>query len=96
MGILERLINSRGAEDEEDEEDEDADAAGYWCAACGMLIKRSSSEINYSWCTRCGATSVRKLPWNGASESAENGSMGEPVAHDTEPRTGESDDPRRA
>jgi DNA-directed RNA polymerase subunit RPC12/RpoP len=92
MGILERLINSRGDEDEEDVEDE----VGYWCVACGMLVKRSASDIDYSWCTRCGATSVWKLPWNGTSESAENESMGAPVAHNTGPRAGESDDPRRA
>ncbi len=35
----------------------------YWCPDCGMMFERSSPDIDYAWCARCGAESVRELPW---------------------------------
>lgn len=46
-----------------DDEDEEPDQSTYWCTVCGMVFERSSSRIDYSWCTRCGAQGVRKVPW---------------------------------
>lgn len=57
MGIA-RLLGRSGQED-----DEETDETTYWCTACGMTFERSSSRIDYSWCTRCGAEEVRKVPW---------------------------------
>jgi DNA-directed RNA polymerase subunit RPC12/RpoP len=59
MNLLQRLTDSKDAENEGDEE---ADEVEYRCAACGMLIKRSCSELNDTWCPRCGATSIRERP----------------------------------
>ena len=57
MGIA-RLLGSSVHE-----EDEETDQTTYWCTVCGMMFERSSSHIDYSWCTRCGAEGVRKVPW---------------------------------
>lgn len=98
MDLLQRLIGSKDPEKEtdEDETDEDeTDEVGYWCAGCGMLIKRSCSEVDYSWCVRCGATSVRERPWDGTSDRVPSGSMEAPVARDTGSRTEESDERRQ-
>jgi uncharacterized paraquat-inducible protein A len=35
----------------------------YWCTDCGMVFERSSRDIDYAWCRRCGTESVRELPW---------------------------------
>lgn len=93
MDLLQRLIGSKDPEKEadEDEMDEEEDVVGYWCAGCGMLIKRSCSEVDYSWCVRCGATSVRERPLDGTPDRAPSGSMEAPVARDTGSRTGGSD-----
>lgn len=94
MEILKRLIDSGDTEDEDAEEaDETTDEVGYWCAACGMLFRRSCSEIEYSWCARCGASKVRNIPWHGPIEPVERGTGEAPVARDTGPRTERPDDP---
>lgn len=92
MDILKRLLDSG---DTGDEETEEADGVGYWCAACGMMFRRSCSEIEYSWCARCGATRVRRIPWHGTIEPAGSGTSEAPVARDTGPRTEGQDDPQR-
>lgn len=57
MGIT-RLL---GGSDHED--DGEANEVVYWCTVCGMTFERSCSQIDYSWCTRCGAEEVRKILW---------------------------------
>jgi hypothetical protein len=57
MGIVELLGGSGSADDEE------GDETTYWCTVCGMMFERSCLRIDYSWCTRCGAEGVWKLPW---------------------------------
>ena len=57
MGIRDLLGDSGPADEEE------IDGTTCWCTVCGMMFERSSPGIDYSWCTRCGAEGVRKLPW---------------------------------
>jgi hypothetical protein len=46
--------------------DEGTDDSTCWCTACGMLFARSSPDVDYAWCARCGAEEVRRLPWPNA------------------------------